>query len=134
MSLSTSTAVQEVHRLAVQQELTRALRTQEDWDRFNAIARDAAETIDLIQAELREHCQDHLSEARAEILRRQSTRQHDMPKPSWAKLAPERPMSPDKLDRLARGCVQSQHERGDREDPSRRDQGLPGATSRAPRA
>lgn len=106
MSIETTTAVLEVHRLAVQQDLTRALKSQDDWDRFNAIARQAAERLDAERADFQHGYQDRLSEARQAILREQNGRPLEPPKPGWGR---ETPIGPDRLEILAQTRVQTEH-------------------------
>lgn len=106
MSTETTTAVLEVHRLAVQQDLTRALKSQNDWDRFNAIAREAAERLDAERADFQRGYQDRLREARQTILREQNGRPLEPPKPGWVR---ETPIGPDRLEILAQTRVQTEH-------------------------
>ncbi|MEM1346574.1 MAG: hypothetical protein AAGI34_18600, partial [Pseudomonadota bacterium] len=100
MSTDTQTAVLEVHRLAVLQDLTRALTTEEDWTRFNAIAREAAERYDAEQADFQRTYHERMAEARQAILRERNVRSLEPPKPSWA-VQNDKGQTPDRLEALA---------------------------------
>ncbi|MEM6680239.1 MAG: hypothetical protein AAF416_23185 [Pseudomonadota bacterium] len=108
MSTDTQTAVLEVHRLAVLQDLTRALTTEEDWTRFNAIAREAAERYDAEQADFQRTYHERMAEARQAILRERNVRSLEPPKPSWA-VQNDKGQTPDRLEALAQTRVQSEH-------------------------
>ncbi|MEM8646932.1 MAG: hypothetical protein AAGF86_11370 [Pseudomonadota bacterium] len=109
MTTHTEAAVQEVHRLAVQQSLTRILRTKEDWQRFNAIAQEAAERVDAERADFQSSYQDRLAEARQAILREQNDPAPEPPRPSWAGQAPPNHPTPDQLETQAQSRVQAEH-------------------------
>ncbi|MEL7444326.1 MAG: hypothetical protein AAGK02_00760 [Pseudomonadota bacterium] len=108
MRLSTAEAVQEMHRVALQQTLTRALKTDRDWAQFNAIARGAATRVDAEKADFRHDYQVRLAEARQAVLREQNTRALELRAPGGSTPAPP---SPEKIDVLATNRVQADHER-----------------------
>ncbi|MEM8821058.1 MAG: hypothetical protein AAGE90_16270 [Pseudomonadota bacterium] len=108
MSTATQTALLEVHRLAVQQDLTRALKTEEDWSHFNAIAREAAERIDAELVDYQRTYPERIAEARQTILREQNARPLEPPKPSWA-VQNHEGQTPDRLEALAQARVRAEH-------------------------
>ena len=108
MSLSTSDAVSEVHRIALQQALSRRLGTQPEWDRFTQIAQEAAERTDAETDAFRRDYQARLAEARQVILNEQNQRSLALTPPGGA---PAQPMSRERLDLLAMNRVQQDHDR-----------------------
>ena len=108
MSLSTSEAVQEVYRLAVQRALTRTLGTEREWARFNTIVQEAATRIDAEKADFQHDYQTRLAEARQAVVREQNARALEYPAPAGAARTPP---SPEKIDILAINRVQADHER-----------------------
>ncbi|MEM7663963.1 MAG: hypothetical protein AAF292_17100 [Pseudomonadota bacterium] len=108
MSLSTTEAVQEVHRLALQQSVSRILGTEQEWSRFNTIVREAAERVDAEKADFRHDYQTRLAEARQVILREQSKHTLEHPTPTGIEKAPP---SPERIDIMAINRVQADHER-----------------------
>ena len=63
MSLSTTDAVRETFREATRQSLTRALRTGEDWDRFQTIVQDTNQRLDAERATFTADYPQRLAEA-----------------------------------------------------------------------
>ena len=63
MTTYTTLAVRETFRLAVQQALTRDLKSQKDWAKFQGIAEEAAERIDSERQAFREDFQTRLETA-----------------------------------------------------------------------
>ncbi|MGD1926642.1 MAG: hypothetical protein ACFB03_21040 [Paracoccaceae bacterium] len=108
MSLSTTEAVQEVHRLALQQSVSRILGTEHEWARFNTIVRKAAERVDGEKADFKHDYQTRLAEARQVILREQSKHTLDYPTPTGTEKAPPRP---GRIDIMAINRVQFDHEK-----------------------
>ncbi|MEM1150488.1 MAG: hypothetical protein AAGI03_08005 [Pseudomonadota bacterium] len=108
MMLRPSEAVHEVHRLALQQALTRSLKTDRDWARFNAIVEEAATRVDAEKADFRHDYQTRLAEARQTVLREQSKHSFDHPAPTGTTRTP---LSPERVDILAMNRVQADHEK-----------------------
>ncbi|MEM1410210.1 MAG: hypothetical protein AAGG79_05630 [Pseudomonadota bacterium] len=107
MTLSTADRVREVHRVALQQSLSRSLKTDQEWYRFHAIARETAERIDAEKDDFRHDYQIRLGEARQVILREQNARALELSPPG---VDTTKPPSPEKLDILAMNRVQADHE------------------------
>ena len=107
MSLSTENDVRETYRLSLEENLKKALKTQQEFDRYKAITVEAAQRIDTEKEAFQTHYQTRLTEAREVILREQETLRLEHPKPSWAVDASP---SADKIDLLARNRVQADHE------------------------
>ncbi len=107
MSLSIEYTVRETHRVALQENLKRKLKTQAEFDRYGAIARDAAQRIDQEKDAYRADYSKRLSTAHEVVLREQTARHLEHPKPDWAVDAPP---SADRLEILARNRVQADHE------------------------
>lgn len=108
MNLSTADTVNEVYRVALQQSLTRKLKTEPEWTRFTTIARETAGRIDAEKSAFREDYQSRLSQARQIILREHSRTQLNLPPPGGTQSTPP---SAEKLDILAMNRVQGDHER-----------------------
>lgn len=108
MSLSTEDAVREVYRFALQENLKKDLKTTEEFARYRSIAETAAERIDAERASYHANYQQRLREAREVILREQSGRFLDHPKPTWAK---DKPPSVERIELLAINRVQADHEK-----------------------
>ncbi|MEM7530452.1 MAG: hypothetical protein AAF416_22935 [Pseudomonadota bacterium] len=107
MSLSTTDAVGEVYRVALQDALARRLVTDPEWDRYKAIVQEAAERIDAEREAFRRDYQVRLSEARQVVLREHTARQLNLQAPRGVQPTPP---SPEKLDIVAMNRVQIDHD------------------------
>lgn len=107
MALSTEDAVRETHRVALEENLRKNLYTQEEFDRYTEIAKEAAQRIDAEKDAFRANYHQRVTEATAVILREHEARTLDYPKPDWAV---DVPPSAEKVDLLARNRVQAEHE------------------------
>lgn len=107
MPLSTEQAVRETFRIALEENLRKNLRTQEEFDRFRAIADEAGHRIDAENDAFRANYHRRLEVAREVVLREHNARTLDYPKPDWAV---DTPPGTDKIDLLARNRVQADHE------------------------
>ncbi|MEM7746196.1 MAG: hypothetical protein AAF409_21080 [Pseudomonadota bacterium] len=108
MSLSTSESLHEVHRLAVQQNLTRALRTPQDWARFGEIGQETQDRLAAEREAFQQHYAKRLETARQVLLREENGRPLEHPRPTWAQ-----PTRSDKetLDQKADRRVRTDHAR-----------------------
>ena len=107
MTLSTSEAVRETYRLALQQEITRSLKTKPDWDRFLTIAKESRERIEAEQTAYRDEYTRRLADARAIVLRERTGLHYDQPKPPGA---PD-PLDKDNIYEAAHARVEQDHAR-----------------------
>lgn len=107
MPLSTEDAVREVYRIAIQENLKKELRTEAEFDRYTDILQTHALRMDSEIAAFRDHYQDRLVKAEEAVMREQSGRFLDHPKPSWADDAV---MSGDRIEVLAHNRVLADHE------------------------
>ncbi|GFE50530.1 hypothetical protein So717_22830 [Roseobacter cerasinus] len=107
MPLSTEDAVRETHRLALEGNLRKSLRTKDEFARFKEIAEEAAERIDAEKDAFRSTYHQRVIEATEAVLREHNQRTLNHPKPSWAI---DEPPSADKIDLFARNRVQADHE------------------------
>lgn len=107
MPLSTEDAVRETYRIAVQENLKKELKTEAEFDRYTDIVQTYAERMDGEIAAFRDHYQVRLLKAEEAVMREQSGRFLDHPKPSWAEDAV---MSGDRIELLAHNRVLADHE------------------------
>lgn len=107
MPLSTKDAVRETYRLALEQNLAEALKTQPEFDQYRAIRAEAAQRIDMEKDAFRATYHRRLEEAREVTLREHHARTLDHPRPDWAV---DTPPSADKVDLLARNRVRADHD------------------------
>ena len=107
MTLSTSEAVRETYRLALQQEITRSLKTRPDWDRFLGVVKESQERIAAEQAAYRDEYNLRLADVREIVLREQTGLHYDQPSPPGA---PD-PLDKDKIDAVAKERVAYDHAR-----------------------
>ncbi|QBF32348.1 hypothetical protein [Thalassococcus sp. S3] len=110
MSQSSTEAVSETLRLALQQSIARIITSEADWDRLHTISTEAAKRIDDEMEAYKSDYPSRLAAARQMILREYAGRSLDMPTPSWVLKAKELP-SPEKLDHMADGRVRHDHGR-----------------------
>ncbi|MEM7746413.1 MAG: hypothetical protein AAF409_22190 [Pseudomonadota bacterium] len=108
MSLSTSESLHEVHRLAVQQNLTRALRTSRDWARFGEIGQETQERLAAEREAFQQDYAKRLDVARQVLLREENGRPLEPPKPTWVLSAPS---DKETLDQKADRRVRTDHAR-----------------------
>mgnify|MGYP001801899842 CR=1 FL=1 len=84
MPLSTEDAVRETLRVALEENLRKNLYTQEEFDRYAEIAKEAAQRIDAEKDAFRANYHHRVSDATVVILREHEARKLDYPKPDWA--------------------------------------------------
>jgi hypothetical protein len=107
MSLSTKDAVSAVFRQAIREDLQKALRTGEDWDRYVAITQESTQRI---KAEEAAHARDfpqRMAEAKQMILREEHGVRLEHPLPPWA----QKHSDADALDRKAGERVRADYGR-----------------------
>ncbi len=107
MNLSTGEAVRETYRLALQQEITRSLKTRPDWDRFLTIAKETQDRLKAEETALKADYTQRLAEARVIVLRERTGLHYDQPRPPGA---PD-PFDKDNIDAVAKTRVQGDHAR-----------------------
>jgi hypothetical protein len=107
MSSSTTDAVREVYRRAVQEHLQKSLRTPEDWDRFKAIKREEDARLMQEQAAFKRDYTQRMAEAKQMILREEHGVALDHPLPSWA----EKQSDAERLTEKAHARVTVDHSR-----------------------
>jgi len=107
MTLSTEEAVRETYRIALEENIKKALKTPEEFNRFHDIAKEAAERLDAENDSFRDQYQDRLVKAEAAVMREQTGRFLDHPKPSWAEDAM---LSEDRIEIVAHNRVLADHE------------------------
>ncbi|MEM1410618.1 MAG: hypothetical protein AAGG79_07745 [Pseudomonadota bacterium] len=107
MILSTEDAVRETYRIALEENLKKALKTPEEFARFREITKEAAERLDAENDGFREGYQDRLVKAEEVVMREAAGRFLDHPKPSWAE---DTMMSGDRIEILAHNRVLEDHE------------------------
>ena len=107
MSLSTTEAVRDTFFEATRQSLTRALRTGEDWDRFQTIVKDTNQRLDAERATFTADYPQRLAEAREIILREEYGVRLDQPLPPDAQAFSNK----DALDHKAAFRVRQDHDR-----------------------
>jgi len=108
MTETTTSAVTETYRLALQQSITRVISNDEDWTRFLAISSEAARRVDAETEAFKTDYQSRLSGARNVILREYAGRSFDMPMPGGMAKSKELP-SPAKPDQMADARVGVDH-------------------------
>lgn len=107
MSLSTSASVHETFSRAVRENLQRALKTGEDWDRFKAILRETDARLMAEQAAHARGYRDRMAEAKEIILREEHGIRLDEPLPTWA----IRQSDSEMLDQKAHTRVRQDYDR-----------------------
>lgn len=107
MSLSTEAIVRETYRVALEENVRKALQTQPEFNQYKAIVAEAAQRIDAEKDAFRANYHRRLEVAREVVLREHTSRTLDHPKPDWAV---DTPPSAEKIDLLARNRVQTDHE------------------------
>lgn len=107
MSLSTTEAVRETYRMALQQEVSRGLRSERDWKRFLAITKEGRDRYEAEKADYRENYTRRLADARAVVLRERTGVHLDQPRPEGA---PD-PLDKDNVDIQAKARIDRDHHR-----------------------
>lgn len=107
MKLSTSEAVGEVFKRALQEHLQNSLRTGEDWDSYKSILRETDARLMSEQAAYKRDFSQRMAEAKQIILREESGVRLDQPLPPRA----QKHSDADQLDRKAGIRVQQDHDR-----------------------
>ncbi len=105
MTLSTYEAVRESFRLTLQQEITRSLKTQPDWDRFLTIVKESQDRVAAEQTAYRDEYNLRLADAREIVLRERTGLRYDAPKPPGG---PD-PFNKDNIDAIAHARVEQDH-------------------------
>lgn len=106
MSLSTTEAVRRSFLMATRQNLARNLRTAEDWEKFNTIAKETRERIEAEHVAFQQDYETRLADARQVILRENDGLCFDIPRP---KHAPS-PADKEALDHTADARVRHDHQ------------------------
>lgn len=107
MPTDTEAAVREIFRRAVQQDLTRSLRTNADWDRFTDIASETARRVNAETEAFQRDYGQRLAEARQIILREENGIALDQPLPPGTEPQSDK----TELDRKADARVRHDHAR-----------------------
>lgn len=107
MSLSTTDAVNETFQRTVQGHLQKALRTGEDWDRFNAIKEETSQRLEAEEQAYAGEFSERMAEAKQIILREEYGVRLDQPLPPGA----EQHSDADALERKAGTRVLEDHRR-----------------------
>ena len=107
MTRDLKASIQDVFRRALQNHLQQALRTGEDWDRFQSLRRATDAKILAEQTAYKRDFPKRMAEAKQLILREETGIRLDQPLPPGA----ERHSSADALDRKAGTRVRQDHDR-----------------------